>query len=57
MTKTDEPRRKQSRRRQVTGAPPASTFAGNVMSMVAVALLFDEDQPRPADDDAEPPAE
>ena len=45
MAKGEEPREKQRRRSpEGTGAPAATTFAGNIMAMVAVALLFDDEE-------------
>ncbi len=44
MAKNDEPREKRQHRRPAdTSTPAATTFAGSIIAMVAVALLFDDE--------------
>jgi hypothetical protein len=52
MAKGDEPRAKRHRH-PPGGTPPATTFAGNMMVLVALALLFDEDEDRAESDPAD----
>jgi hypothetical protein len=48
MAKDDE--RARQRRRPSDAARPATTFAGNVMAIIVLAMLFDDDEDR-ADSD------
>lgn len=49
MAKGDEPREKHQRWSPGgTSTPAATTFAGNIMALIAMALLFDDDE-EPAD--------
>ena len=51
MAKGDEPREKQQHRGPAgTSTPAATTFAGNIMAMVAVALLFDDEDRTESED-------
>jgi hypothetical protein len=51
MVKGDEPRGKQQHWSPAGTRPPAATtFAGNIMAMVAVALLFDDGDRTESDD-------
>ena len=48
MAKDDD--REHQHRRRADAAPPATTFAGNVMAMIVLAMLFDdEDRADPTD--------
>ena len=49
MAKDDE--REHQHRRRPGAAPPATTFAGNIMAMVALAMLFDDDEDRADSED------
>jgi hypothetical protein len=38
-------------RHRPRAAPPATTFAGNIMAMMVLAMLFDDDEDRPNPED------
>jgi hypothetical protein len=45
MANSDEPKEKRQRWSRAGTSPPAATiFAGNIMVLVAVALLFDDQE-------------
>jgi hypothetical protein len=47
MAKGDESRGKHQQRSPAGARPPvATTFAGNIMALIAAALLFDDDEER-----------
>ena len=51
MAKGDEPRQKQQHWSPAgTSAPAATTFAGNIMAIVAVMLLFDDEDHTESED-------
>ena len=52
MAKSDEPRDKRQHWSPAgTSTPAATVFAGNIMMLVAVALLFDADEDEPKAED------
>ena len=46
MTKDDEPREKRQRWGAADTTSAATAFAGNIMALVALTLLFDADEDR-----------